>query len=356
MATATAACNPTYRLFSGLTKAEAEKRARAVETQERKLRKFGGSGNYAAVRVVKTFEGPGRASDRYAVEVDKLQLDNPAKFDKCVREVQASLQKHGQTGNAYAICTAALSKRNPYNHPDFWEHVYSWAITEQQADAIAREANRSGATRRGKFVAGSFKVEHPEGHTWAVTGVLTGNKPGKRRNPESAAADLSEQFHGRAGNEIIEVEEQVHYHENLANLAELVELTIDTPSGYTCTLQFESPRPYLAASEDKTSFYIVGGDQTVDLDALHMDDDKWRKDLMVLGDVKELVYYTAKEQDEFQGSEYVHKSLEGLSADGTKHVQLDGTDMILLYDTRSQLLSFAGGIANLMDPEVGIVG
>jgi hypothetical protein len=68
-----------------------------------------------------------------------------------------------------------LMKQTRYKGPDEFAHVYSWANSDQEAKAIAAEANRTGMTRKGKFVAGSFRVEHISGRVPAVVGDLTGN-------------------------------------------------------------------------------------------------------------------------------------------------------------------------------------
>ena len=227
---------------------------------------------------------------RRAVSKTNPGTFNPAKFDRCVKEVQA----RGGDANAYAVCTAA------------------------------------------------------------------GTRNVRLRNPESEAATLSEQFHGRPPREVNEVVENVHYHENLMEIGPLIELAVETVSGYAVTLEFPPmdslERVILAWSEDGSTPYIVGGDQEIDLAALHMDAQKYRKDLMVIGTIQSWVYYAEKEQDHWKGSEYFHTSREGLSADGTRHKVVADTDTTLLYDTRSKLLMCAGGEANLYDPEAGIVG
>ena len=166
-------------------------------------------------------------------------------------------------------------------------------------------------------------------------------------NPEAAAGEIAAEFHGAPGNEIEEIHEQVHEHEYLGKLATLLCLRVETESHYKAEIKFpeagKRSEVRLAVSEDGTSLYIVGGDQSLDLRALHMGGEKWRKDLMVIGRVKEMEYWTAKGMDDFKPSVYWHKSREGLSKDGTRHVVVSEVDSVLLYDSRSALLSFAGG-------------
>jgi hypothetical protein len=67
------------------------------------------------------------------------------------------------------------SKRTSYNGPDELAHVYSFFLTVEDADQGARDANELGITRKGKFVAGSFRVADIPGRMPAVVGDLTGN-------------------------------------------------------------------------------------------------------------------------------------------------------------------------------------
>ena len=62
-----------------------------------------------------------------------------------------------------------------YKHPDEFAHVYAFAYTTQEAEAIARDANALQLTRKGKFVPGTFRVEHIPGRVPAVIGDLSGN-------------------------------------------------------------------------------------------------------------------------------------------------------------------------------------
>jgi hypothetical protein len=56
---------------------------------------------------------------------------------------------------------------------DVPENVYCFASTVARAEAIARDANSDPAPRRGKFVAGSFRVDDSiQGRLPAVVGEL----------------------------------------------------------------------------------------------------------------------------------------------------------------------------------------
>ncbi len=280
---------------------------------------------------------------RTLLGIDEVRQNprNPSKFDRCVKKVRA----RGQALNEYAVCTAA-GTRNPARH-----RLEGWGAIQY--------AERHGISHLNKYadpVSGAGRVTIEKAKKVAADDPQLIYLYVRAGNPQAEAADLSEKFHGRPSEQVVEVEERVHYHDDLAMLGDLVELHVETESGYECDIAFEDPMPYLAASEDGSSLYIAGGNQSLDLKGLHMDGPKWKKDLMVIGRIKSLVYFTRKEQDNFEGSEYEHKSREGLNSEGTRHKIVSEVDPILLYDTKSKLLAFAGGQMNLYQPEVGIVG
>ena len=76
-----------------------------------------------------------------------------------------------------------INGRTVYAGPDEFAHVALWAW---DADTQAERLNRAGFSGNGKFIAGSFTVEHIEGRVPAVVGKLTGDidewrKSSKRR-------------------------------------------------------------------------------------------------------------------------------------------------------------------------------
>jgi hypothetical protein len=59
----------------------------------------------------------------------KRARKNPAKFERCVREVTASAKKHGYPlKSAYAVCNASMRRSNPHHHRD--HHVDSRSYHE----------------------------------------------------------------------------------------------------------------------------------------------------------------------------------------------------------------------------------
>jgi hypothetical protein len=167
-------------------------------------------------------------------------------------------------------------------------------------------------------------------------GWNAGKRIERKQNPEDAAAALSESFHGRDPETITTFEEEEHEHEWYAGLGDLVELKVRTVSGLDATVEFPEgkSRPVLASSEDGRQLYIVGGDQTLDLDSLKMSGEKWERDLMTIGEITEVTYRTEKGFDSFKPTDYFHH----FSEEDKRHPK-----PTLLYDARSKALKIAGG-------------
>lgn len=163
-------------------------------------------------------------------------------------------------------------------------------------------------------------------------GYRIGKEEGRRSNPADAAADLYREFHGVPSSEEVVVTEEVRYHGNLAGLGDLVEIVIKTPSGYKAVLDFDKSGVILCSSEDGKQLYLRGGDQSIDLDAIHMSGDEWLRDSMLLGMILKLTYRTAKKFDSLKVLDYEHKLGEE-----------SGVRPELLYDVLNNQLSVAGG-------------
>lgn len=176
------------------------------------------------------------------------------------------------------------------------------------------------------------------------------NKNSRTRNPEASAAALSETFHGRPAQTVDEYEDELHVHSFLTELGDLIEITVDTESGFTAELDFAKEGLKLASSEDGRQLFIQGRTK-LDLAALHMNGNKWERDHMVIGRITALVYCTAKEYDGGKRAEYIHES--GEENIGGKHKRTTKVFPILLYDTRNEELQIAGGQQEVQD--VGII-
>jgi hypothetical protein len=161
-------------------------------------------------------------------------------------------------------------------------------------------------------------------------------------NPESGAAEVYEEFHGRPSDHIEVIEETEHWHEYLGELGELQEMKVNTLTNLAATFNFSQDPPALSSSEDRTSMYLVGGDQSLDLASIKMGGDKWRKDKMVIGVITQLTYRTEKGFDKFKKLNYYHDVGEE-----------SGVQPLLVYRTRDKRLEIVGG-QYLIEPR-GIV-
>jgi len=210
---------------------------------------------------------------------------NPAKFDRCVRDVQAK----GGAANAYAVCTAAGTRGKKKNPSD---------------GHYAPELQQS--------YDGTFE----------------------------AAAEASEEFHGTPAHEFIEVTTEVYEHDALADCGELIKLEIIGIDGEIVDLKrFKGARLAMSPKGFPPQLYIEGGDQSVDLGEFGIDRPH---ELEVLGKLKYITYYTVKHHLGRDGGEanYRHKFNDGESIRiGTKHKNRP----TVIYDVNNQLLSLAGG-------------
>lgn len=98
----------------------------------------------------------------------------------------------------------------------------------------------------------------------------------------------------------------------------------------------------LCSNEHGTQLYFIGGDQSVDLFAIHMSDPGWLKDSMILGEVKEITYCTRKDFDNFEEVDYYH----ALGEETGERPQLR-------YDTLNKRLYLDGGQYRIEKPLVG---
>lgn len=157
---------------------------------------------------------------------------------------------------------------------------------------------------------------------------------GRRHNPaeHDAAAALYEDFHQKSADSVTTfVEEELH-RSDLAELGDLVSLVVATMSGYRATIGFDVNPPKLCSSADRRQLYIKGGDQALDLGALHMSDPEWLRDDMLIGVITKLTYRTEKGFDDFRTTDYFHHLGEE-----------NGMQPFLRYDTLNRRLHITGG-------------
>ena len=170
-----------------------------------------------------------------------------------------------------------------------------------------------------------------------MQGWAAGKHLEKKRNPfgASQSAALSEAFHGRPPQSVTTLTEDMVERVDFMEVGDLVELKVRTPSGYDVVLQFPPKGRALVklcSSPDGKQLYFRGGDQKVPLDKIHMGAEKWRRDKMVLGELRETVYRAQKKFDGFKPYDYAHKNSE-----------LSKKYPVLIYDTLNDQLEVAGG-------------
>jgi hypothetical protein len=160
------------------------------------------------------------------------------------------------------------------------------------------------------------------------------------RNPEDAAADLSEAWHGRPASQSTDHIEQVRYHGVLTDLGRLKEITVMVSERKGQKILFDKDTR-LASSENGKQLYVVGGDQSIDLAALGIDGEEAEKDCVFVGEVHCIMYVTAKDHlgkaDMVIGPYEHHMGEKG------------GTMPVLIYDTLNDQVGFAGG-SYFIDP------
>ena len=207
--------------------------------------------------------------------------ENPAKFERCVRDVQ----RKGGAGNAYAVCHASMNPqqrlKNPKDRPIGFNQFKQERIAELRAeypeisveeikdsypDAILHqewEAMLDRCAERGMpfsmQLLKSLSVEMQHGINRRSKGASLPPRfviRGTKSNPESTSAAMYESFHGSPSTEIVEVEEQEHYHEHLAELGVLMELHVHTVTGLDRCLGFVYPEAG-GESNPRTNVRIV---------------------------------------------------------------------------------------------------
>jgi len=274
--------------------------------------------------------------------VSEFAAENPAKFDKCVKEVQASLKRYNRPGNAYAICSAA-GTRNP--RKEFYivpRGTRNFALYVDNGRGF--QYAESGGTR--EYLA-SYYLKRGYKEVPAQSN--------SKANPEASSDAVYEQFHGAPPTETLEITEQFHEHAHLAGLGDLVEISVKLTGGENIggKTTLKAPDPQTApesqivrgaCNEERNQMYLVGGDQFIDVEKLGFRADfeikhegevfeaTEIKDHMIIGEILKITYQTEKGFDGFKTIDYFHKVGEDTKV-----------RPFLTYDYRSQHMGIAGG-------------
>lgn len=168
-------------------------------------------------------------------------------------------------------------------------------------------------------------------------------------NPLDDAAEMYETFHGTPSTEVIEVEEDFHYHSNLAVLGTATELIVKVRRRGNMKISFDG-HTKLCSNEEGTQLYLIDGDQSLNLRDIGIKRSRKGphgdvtdvKDKILVGEIIELTYRTKKSFDNFKLTDYYH----GLGEDS-------GVRPSLVYDVLNKHLEIVGGQYKVHD--VGIV-
>jgi len=243
--------------------------------------------------------------------------NNPAKFDRCVKEVQ----EKGGAANAYAVCTAAGTRANASYRVKFSNGL--WRVYDRHELLYNAETEQEARTwlRNYKLRVKQNPITLPE---------LRGETAGP--SEFAAAAEASEEFHGTDAHQLLEVETEVFDHDNLGDLGELISMDIASIDGGIVHLKnFEGARLAQSPKGYPFQLFIVGGDQSVDLEEFGIDEPH---ELEVLGKLKRITYYTIKKHLGRDGGEANFKHKLGEVSGKLPHV---------IYDVMNETLSIAGG-------------
>lgn len=253
------------------------------------------------------FQGAGKA---YKKLVKNAKKSNPSKFDRCVRDVK----KKGGAASAYAVCTASGTRNK------------------------GTKSRKRNTTKLQRTL-----------HRRAIDFRRNG-----RRNPEDAAAETYEFFHGRPPKEIIEVSIPIEEHTVLSGIGKLIALEIFAIDGRRIVKLEQFQGALLAQNEKRTQLYIEGGNQSVRPADFGISSPHEQE---ILGALLSVVYFTTKTHlrpEDGGMANYDHKF--GNEGRDQKHVfGAKGSRIPLIgYDTRNKLLSILGGGYEL--PSEGIDG
>jgi hypothetical protein len=273
-----------------------------------------------------------------------LRMLNPAKFDRCVKAVQAK----GGAANAYAVCTAA-TRQNIKSPRGVWPapHEIDTAVN-RRAQAMFRARRSFTRTQSDsearKIIDRLFgKSSHVDAEARQHIAELLWNdyqSYGPKRNPAAASAEAFKEFHGFEPSEVITVTKKLFYHEHLAAAGELPFLKVwgIDERGHTID-HFKGT--ILCFNETMNQLFAEAGDQHINLKDFGITKPH---ELETLGRIVDIGYHTKKTHLGSEGGEavYVHKFRT--TNDNGKHVVVKiARYPDLIYDVRNEQLLFSGG-------------
>ena len=173
--------------------------------------------------------------------------ENPAKFERCVRDVQ----RKGGAGNAYAVCHASMNPQQRYTA----ERLYGYPESEfERAEELGYRNFRGKATHLVKGDPATVLKKHGKRvlvhvdhygtpfYGWMdASDVVTlsafkkrfGFPPGAvKRNPESTSAAMYESFHRVPVHELLERVYAAFNRKEIETVLAAMHADVDWPNGW----------------------------------------------------------------------------------------------------------------------------
>jgi hypothetical protein len=294
-------------------------------------------------RIRKLFGG--RLSPEARGIIRREYARNPSgAFDRCVKAVTAA----GRVNDPRAVCAASERRRGLMN-----------AGRKNAGWPLQRLPGRHGAGKTEKqfwlkvkptgyknfFLSAGDRADYIRDflRQYKKTDLKLWSKTvrRKRSNPEEAAAERYEYFHGHPPETVTDLEIPIKRHSTLSGVGKLIRLVIVSIDGKSEVTLSKFGGALLAQNEKGTQLFIEGGNQGVNLKDFGITEPHENE---ILGAITEVWYDTVKTHLQNGGDAIYHHKF------GKKKTRLP----MAFYDVRNKLLAFAGGEYDM--PDVGIRG
>jgi len=155
----------------------------------------------------------------------------------------------------------------------------------------------------------------------------------RRRNSSDTeqAVKLFSSFHGRDAQQIITKQESAAMRLDYAALGDLDYIKVETPLGERAEFNFEGDGVKLESSPEGKQLYCIGGNQNL---SACLTPESFEKDLIDLGEAREVQYVARKAQGKYEPTAFYHKFGEARDGD---------TKPRLMYDKLRKRIYFIGG-------------
>lgn len=207
------------------------------------------------------------------------------------------------------------NRKNPYPRTD------QFRLAERKIDAVLAKRTDLTPGERSRVRSAALGVyqttmQHGIYHAGAVHEALKSARyyrPNPNGNGASQAAQLYEDFHGRAPSDVLLLQEQLLRAGDYTALGDMGSLWLEPVSGDPShwpqpTIEFaRSDQVKLATDPQGKQLYLVGGNQQLPLEYLERKGLSTDKRFVALGEVFAISYNTVKNFDDFRDLEYAHE-------------------------------------------------